>query len=663
MTREQITNECLAAIDSSKCLLTLLSTGVGKTKITIDCINKICDKVFSIENDRTDVLIVVDKKVHIQNWKDEFEKWGGINTDNVEFCCYASLHKYANSYWDVVVLDECFKGSTEILTDKGYKRFDCLEGTEKVAQFTDNGSIEFVNPIRFIKKDYKGKICKMHLGRNRYVYLTPNHNQVYRTKAIKEWRLRPIKDIKENDITRIPVSGKGTGDNSLLSPLEQLFIAIQADGTLQRHQKNESVYSIQVTKDRKKQRLRTILNNIDSSLWTSIKGREGIDRYLIKLPKGNAKLLSTHFNIEMGYDRANSFIDEIIEWDGYKSSYKYYSSIIKENVDFVSSVAVQAGYKSLVSIEQDNRKDSYRDVYRVFMRKQEDIDTQSMHKEYLDYNDKVYCVEVPSSKIVVRSEGYSFISGNCHHVGSEVRLEALESINIAYNLIGLSATVPRELKAWFKRKYKTSIVSCTTQEAIESNILPDPTIYLMPLTLNNKEYTELYEINKKDKSTPIHGDYKDLWVLKRSKKHAFIRCTQRQYLNELDGLVNFYKRKAAGGSTIMKNLWLRACGDRLTYLANAKNEQVQAILTKLKNYRTITFCTSIEQSEKLGKNCIHSKNKTAQETLNTFNVGKIKHITACHMLNESINLTNCRYGIFANINASETIQIQRVGKL
>ena len=49
--------------------------------------------------------------------------------------------------------------------------------------------------------------------------------------------------------------------------------------------------------------------------------------------------------------------------------------------------------------------------------------------------------------------------------------------------------------------------------------------------------------------------------------------------------------------------------------------------------------------------------------LNTFNKGKIKHITACNMLNEGINLVNCKYGIFANINASEYIQIQRVGKL
>lgn len=28
-----------------------------------------------------------------------------------------------------------------------------------------------------------------------------------------------------------------------------------------------------------------------------------------------------------------------------------------------------------------------------------------------------------------------------------------------------------------------------------------------------------------------------------------------------------------------------------------------------------------------------------------------------------VNLTNCKYGIFANINASESIQIQRIGRV
>ena len=356
MTREQITKDCLAAIDSSKCLLTLLSTGVGKTKITIDCINKICDKVYSEEKDSTKVLIVVDKKVQINNWKAEFNKWGGIKTDNVTFCCYASLHKFSGTYWDIVVLDEC------------------------------------------------------------------------------------------------------------------------------------------------------------------------------------------------------------------------------------------------------------------------------------------------------------------HHVGSETRLEALLSLHIEQNLLGLSATVSRDLRKWFKHHFQTKIVSCTTQDAIESDILPDPVIYLMPLVLDSVHPTEEFELNTKDESIPVHALYKDIWIYKRNRKHALIKCTKRQYLNELDGLVEFFKRKAMGGNIVLKNMWLRACSDRLTYLANAKNNEIKAVLSKLKNYRTITFCASIAQSEEVGKNCIHSKNKLAQEVLNTFNNSKIKHITACHMINEGINLTNCKYGIFANINASETIQIQRVGR-
>lgn len=220
----------------------------------------------------------------------------------------------------------------------------------------------------------------------------------------------------------------------------------------------------------------------------------------------------------------------------------------------------------------------------------------------------------------------------------------------------------KDLQKWFKKNYKTSIVSCSTQDAIESDILPDPTIYLLPLVLDNTSATEWLEINKKDKSDPVYSEYRNLWVLKKCKKHALIRCTKRQYLNELNSLIEFYKKKSMGGSVVMKNMWLRACNDRLTYLANAKNEVIEAIISHLKNYRTITFCTSISQSEILGKNCIHSKNKTSQSMLEKFNNNKIKHITACHMLDEGINLKNCKYGIFANINSSESIRIQRVGR-
>lgn len=640
MNREEVRSLALNTIDNTKCLILELATGFGKSKLSIDLINHICDRVYKKQKESTNILILVAKTVHKQTWKKEIEKWGGIKSDCITIECYESLKKYKNSYFDVVVADECFRGDTEILTDEGYKRFDCLEGNEKVAQFTDNGTIEFVAPIRFIKKDYEGKICKMHLGRGRYVYLTPNHNQVYRTNSVKEWRLKPVKDVEENCITRIPVSGRGTGDNNLLTPLEQLMVAIQADGTLSRHQKNKSVYSIQVTKERKKQRLRSILAKIDQSLWTPIKGEKNTDRYLIKLPKGDAKLLSAHFNINMGYDRANSFIDEVVEWDGYKSSYKYYSSTIKENVDFVSAIAVQAGYKSLISVEHDNRKDSYKDVYRISMKRCEDKDTQCMNKEYIDYNDKVYCVEVPSSKIVVRSEGYTFISGNCQHL-SEARLEVLKTIHINEAIIGLSATIKDNLKEYFKYNYNADIIKCGLREAVENEVLPEPTVYLLPLSLDTRRC-----------------NYKS----KRFGKEVF--TTQRGYYDNISSLIEWYKSKFFNSrSERIKNLWLSTAGRRLKWCSEQKETIILSLLDKFKNHKTLTFCSSIEQSERLGMYNITSKNKYSVRNLNMFNLNKIKHITACNILNEGANLTNCRIGIFCNLNSSEIIVKQRVGRI
>lgn len=639
MTRSEIKELALSKIDKTKCLVLQLATGTGKTSVAIACANKICDKVSAKGNKNASILIVVSKVVHKQVWKDEINKWGGLHTDNITIECYESLRKYQCAHFDTVILDECFGGDTEILTDKGYKQFKDLDGTELVAQFTDEGNIEFVKPIRYIKNPYVGKICKMHLGRDRFVYLTPNHNQVYRTSSIKEWRLKPVKDLKENWITKIPISGKGTGNDSLISPIEQLIIAVQADDTLSRHQRNESIYSIQVTKDRKKQRLLEILEKTQN--YTKIKGRPECDRYLVKLPKGDAKLLSTHFNINMGYNRANSFIDEIVEWDGSKisSTYYYYSSKIKENSDFVAAVAIQAGYKVLQSVEKDDRKDSYCDIHRVFMRKQEDVSTQQMYKEYIDYNDFVYCVEVPSHKIVVRSEGYSFISGNCQHL-SEARQELLKTLHINELLICLSATLKKELCWYFKNTYNADFIKCDIKEAIEDEILPEPTIYLIPLNLNTELCT--YRFKKFDNT---------------------IITTQRGYYNNLSYMVDYYKNRFyRTRNDRFKNLWMRACTERLKWLSEQKESVILSLLDKLNAHRTLTFCSSIEQTERLGKYCINSKNIKSTEYLDKFNSKLINHITSCNILNESVNLVDCKIGIFCNLNASDVIVKQRNGK-
>ena len=39
------------------------------------------------------------------------------------------------------------------------------------------------------------------------------------------------------------------------------------------------------------------------------------------------------------------------------------------------------------------------------------------------------------------------------------------------------------------------------------------------------------------------------------------------------------------------------------------------------------------------------------------------HLAACNMLNEGANLEDCQYGIYANLNSSDTLVRQRLGSL
>jgi hypothetical protein len=180
-------------------------------------------------------------------------------------------------------------------------------------------------------------------------------------------------------------------------------------------------------------------------------------------------------------------------------------------------------------------------------------------------------------------------------------------------MIGLSATIPQKLKLWFKYFHHSQIVSCDIIEAIEDDILPEPTILLFPLELENTKQSETIELNPKAKGPIVQGEYKDYWKLKRQKVHALIKCTQKQKLMDIDKSIEWYNKKAMLGNAALKQTWLYLCGKRLEFLSDCKLQWIKMILHHLDKERTITFCKTIEQTEQLGKNCIHSKNKDAEK--------------------------------------------------
>lgn len=250
-----------------------------------------------------------------------------------------------------------------------------------------------------------------------------------------------------------------------------------------------------------------------------------------------------------------------------------------------------------------------------------------------------------------------------HHVQSELRIQLLQTIGFEY-LLGLSATIPRKLKSYLMHTYNVGLVQCSLQDAIEDGVLPEPEIMLLPLQLDNTIKCEEIEVNPKGSRGTVYDNYEKLWYYKKNKLHAVLRCTKKQKLQYMDNRIIFAKRTFDRTRNEGAKLrWLRMCGDRLKFLAECKNDLVKELLSKISDKRVLTFCTSIEQTEELGSNCIHSKNKDADTILEKFNKGKLNHITACQVLNEGVNLKNCQFGVFANINASGIIKVQRVGRI
>lgn len=224
---------------------------------------------------------------------------------------------------------------------------------------------------------------------------------------------------------------------------------------------------------------------------------------------------------------------------------------------------------------------------------------------------------------------------------SEARIDVLETIHINESFIGLSATIKRDMRDYFIYNHKAEVIKCGLKEAVEDEILPEPTIYLLPLTLDTINYT--YKVKRFGRD---------------------IITTQKGYYDSISSLIEWYKNKYFNSrNERIKNLWLSTAGKRLKWCAEQKEALVLSLLDKFRNHKTLTFCSSIEQSERLGKHDITSKNKDSIKNLEMFNNNKIKHITACNMLNEGVNLTNCRIGIFCNLNSSEIVVKQRVGRI
>lgn len=255
------------------------------------------------------------------------------------------------------------------------------------------------------------------------------------------------------------------------------------------------------------------------------------------------------------------------------------------------------------------------------------------------------------------------IFDECHHLSERCR-EALTNFDIKRAIL-LSATVKRDMKDELNEVFDNLIsYKIKMKEAIDNEVLPDPKVFLLPLTLNAKFPTESIWKNPKGKEPVVEVPWATRWsAIKQKVYKVRIYCSEYHYHQDLCSQIEWHKnRYMRTRNEALKAKWLKLAGDRLKWLSDKKMSTMQILKEHFKNERVLLFCNSIEQTEVLG-NCINSKFKSSLTTLEDFNKGKINQISAVNMLNEGCNLVNCRIGIYGNLNSSEIIVKQRLGRI
>lgn len=321
---------------------------------------------------------------------------------------------YSNEYRAFVT---CVDEQTECLTPDGWKSIKDIKEGDIVAQIEKDETLTFV-PVEHKIEHISETMYKTSFAKDEWLF-TKNHRQyVYNTSrktGKTEKKVYTIENLPKGSYIRV-LTGGFNHSNKGVSYLDRLAIACQADGAIEHiytgrykgKPKGLTRWRIEMRKPRKIERLKHILDNSGVEYNIHIQ-KDGDTRFTFSLPSKITKTLPDWFGWEIGAEDAKAILDEIMEWDGCKVS-KRYSSVVKDNVDFVQAVASQCGIRTY-SFSTVMRTGTT--LYSVYLHATNIRTTQYLKRQEINWGKPVYCITVPSGEWVARRNGHVMNTGNC----------------------------------------------------------------------------------------------------------------------------------------------------------------------------------------------------------------------------------------------------------
>lgn len=332
---------------------------------------------------------------------------------------------------------ECLIKGTEILTSTGWMDMADIDHTTKVAQYNNNGEVEFVLPINIIKKHHSGTIYKFKSSMNAQYeqHVTPNHRMPYVKRggsgdSVLNFEYAENYNFKSSHKT--PVAGFKINGKTSLTAVERLAIATQADGRISDRYDGSICGTIPIwfsfSKQRKIDRLLRIIKQtgftfVELSKVLAHGNKKEQRTFKVNVPiehnPQNWKSFDWVSILELSYNSANEFLDELAEWDSFKHNTAQdsftFSSTNKKVTDVIQSISSLCGRTARLTKKVDNRSENFNDIYSLLITKRQYKDGQNIIKSSYEYDGMVYCVTVPSGAFICRYNNVVSVSGNCIH--------------------------------------------------------------------------------------------------------------------------------------------------------------------------------------------------------------------------------------------------------
>lgn len=294
----------------------------------------------------------------------------------------------------------CFTGDTEILTERGWIRFDALPIGLRVAQY-HKGRITFTVPSAYTQHAFDG-----HLVHNKSDSLdlltTTDHRCLVLEKSTSDELVVSAVDYPEDHLQ--VHAGQFAGPGLRLGSKDlQFLVAAQTDGvwsdggllfTMASRQKVEHF----------KSRFAAFQSAADGSFF---------------LPKKHrlSRLASVYLGEELSFgewvfslsrDQLDVFLVELATWHGTPAV----AGAVTFNTSSEKSADIVHAAYALSKVRAIQRQDG--DTWSVMLPDQMDRScTSGRTQELVAHTGQVYCVSVPSEFIVVRRGGVSMVTGQC----------------------------------------------------------------------------------------------------------------------------------------------------------------------------------------------------------------------------------------------------------